>query len=740
MSEHVVIEKEIGGRTLRLETGKWAKQADSAVFATYGETSVLAAVVRGTPREGIDFFPLQVDYRERLSAAGKFPGGFRKREGAPSTKEILTMRMIDRPVRPLFPKGFYDEVVIQCWVESADGQNEPDVLAGTAAAAALAISSLPFDGPVATVRVGRVEEQFAINPTAAQMEYSDMELVLSGHREGVNMIEVGASQVEESVVLEAIKFGHEQIFTILDAIDELTEKAGKEKVADLDLPSKELEELVTGKLSGPLAEAKRTEGKQARYEAVKAAKDAVLNDVAPEPTAEDDLNPVQYKQALEKRKMVKLCFEKIEEDVTRGIILEGTRTDGRSNDELRPLHAEVGILARPHGSAVFTRGETQSMATATLGTGRDEQVVDGLGEEYSQKFYLHYNFPPFCVGEARRISGPSRREIGHGSLAEKSLAGIMPSPDDFPYTVRVISEILESNGSSSMASICAGCLAMMDAGVPITDTCAGISIGMVEEDGKRLLLTDILGEEDHFGDMDFKVAGTRSGITGIQLDLKRRGVDYELIEQVFEQARQTRLQIIDFIEGVIPEPRKELSPHAPRMLTTKISPDKIGALIGPGGKTIRAIQETTGASIDVEEDGTVFIAAVGGGKAEAALSEVERLCEEVKEGKIYTGKVSTIKDFGAFVEVVPGKDGLLHISEISHDYVGSVGDVLKVGQELEVKVLSIDDQGRLRLSRKVLLEAPSGEEGDGGNGGSGRGGRRDKSKDSTDKEPKVSQS
>jgi len=700
---HVIVEREIGGRTLRLETGKYAKQADSCVFATYGDTTVLAAVVRGKPREGIDFFPLQVDYRERTSAAGKFPGGFRKREGAPNQKEVLTMRMIDRPLRPLFPKGLLDEVVIQCWVESADGQNDPDVLAGTAAAAAVAISSLPHDGPVSTVRVGRIDGQFAINPTAAQQEYSDMELVLSGHREGVNMIEVGAMEVPEDAVLDAIKFGHEHILQTLDAVDELVSKAGQEKHAELHTPSDELVNEVRSSISDNLYTAKKTEGKLAREQAVSKVYEDYMESHAALPGEEDDVSYTKYMAIVARRKEIKKCFEIIEEEITRKIILEGQRTDGRAADELRPLECEVGVLKRTHGSGTFTRGETQSLVSCTLGTGRDEQIVDGLGEEYSQKFMLHYNFPPFCVGEARRISGPSRREIGHGALAERSLQGVLPAPDEFPYTIRLVSEILESNGSSSMASICGGCLALMDAGVPISNTCAGISIGLVEDGDKQVLLTDILGEEDHFGDMDFKVAGTREGITGIQLDLKTRGLAVDFIEGVFKQARDVRLKIIDAIEATIKTPREQISTYAPRMITIKIDPDKIGRLIGPGGKTIRAIQENTGANIDVEEDGTIFISAVGGDKAEACRDEIERLCEEVKVGKIYNGKVSTVKDFGAFVEVIPGQDGLCHISELADGYVEKVSDVVKVGDMVRVKVLSKDEQGRLRLSRKAVL-------------------------------------
>ncbi len=708
---HVIVEREIGGRTLRLETGKYARQADACVFATYGETTVLCAVVRGEPREGIDFFPLQIDYRERTSAAGKFPGGFRKREGAPNQKEVLTMRLIDRPLRPLFPKGLMDEVVIQNWVESADGENDPDVIAGTGAAAAVAISSIPHDGPLATVRVGRVEGQFVIFPTASQMEYSDLDLVLSGHREGVNMIEVGSQEMPEADVLAAIKFGHEHILTILDAIDELVSKAGQKKTAELRLPPQEVFDAAIQALTDKIYQAKQIEGKLERDEAVRKVFTEYLDQVAPEPDENADLSYTAYKRATAKRKQVKATFEAVEEQATRRMILDGRRPDGRGPDDIRQLTCEVGVLARAHGSATFTRGETQALVSTTLGVGRDEQIVDGLGEEYRQKFMLHYNFPPFCVGEARRISGPSRREIGHGALAERSLAGVLPAVEDFPYTIRLVSEILESNGSSSMASVCGGCLALMDAGVPITNTVAGISIGMVQEDNQRVLITDILGEEDHFGDMDFKVSGTHQGITGIQLDLKTRGLTFDLIEEIFTAAKTARMKIIQAIEAAIAKPRETTSVHAPRLLRIKINPEKIGLLIGPGGKNIRAIQEATESTIEVEEDGTVIVSAVGGGKAEKAIEEIERMCEEVQVGKIYNGKVSTIKDFGAFIEVIPGQDGLCHISELADGYVEKVTDVVKVGDRVRVKVISKDEQGRLKLSRKaVLSEEAEGDE------------------------------
>jgi polyribonucleotide nucleotidyltransferase len=735
---HIVIEREFGGRTLRVETGKYARQADAAVWVTYGETSVLGAVTRGEPREGIDFFPLQVDYRERASAAGKFPGGFRKREGSPTQKEILTMRLIDRPLRPLFPFGLRDEVQIQCLVESADQQNDPDIVAGIAAAAAIAISSVPHDGPVATVRVGRMEGQFVINPTAAQLEYCDLELVLSGHRHGVNMIEVGASEVEESVVLEAIRFGYDNILKLVEILEEITQKAGKPKTATLHLPPADVVADAMAKVAPKLKAAKQTSGKLARQEAVRAVYKEYLDAAAPLPASDSGASYPAFVAAQQKRSMIKSALEQVEEKVVRSLIIEqGRRSDGRAPEQLRPIWAEVGVLKRTHGSSVFTRGETQAMASCTLGTMRDEQIIDGLHEEYSQKFLLHYNFPPFSTGETKRIMAPGRREIGHGALAERSLRGILPSVDKFPYTIRIVSDILESNGSSSMASVCGGCLALMDAGVPITATCAGISIGMVEEDGKRILLTDILGEEDHFGDMDFKVSGTRTGVTGIQLDLKTHGLPLDLLPEIFNRARTARLQILDVMESALPAPRTTLSPYAPRMLQTKIHPEKIGKLIGPGGKTIRAIQETTGATIDVEEDGTVFISGVGAGKAEAALEEVERLCEEVQVGKIYNGRVSSIKDFGVFVEIIPGQDGLCHVSELSDQFVEKVTDVVSLGQQLRVKVLSQDEQGRLRLSRKAVLReeaiargetVPPEEPQDGGGerrggGGGGGGGR-----------------
>lgn len=699
------VEMELGGRTLSIESGKIAKQADGAVIVQFADTVVLGTAVHAAPREGIDFFPLTVDYREKLSAAGKFPGGFRKREGAPNQKEILTMRNIDRPLRPLFPKGYKDEVQVQCWVLAADGQNDPDVLAGIAASAALAISSIPFQGPVGNVRLGRVDGKVVVMPTVAQNEFSDLDLLLCGHKDGLNMIEVGAHELPEDVVAAAIEEGFTHVKAITALIDQLVAKCGQEKVDNTPPIPDDIVKTVHGKLSGPLKAAKTTEGtKLDRQNAVSQAINDFLKAEFPEPG--EDATYAQHKRAAARRSMAKDVVHDLEEVITREIIRAGSRTDGRKFDELRDIGCEVQLLPRVHGSALFTRGETQALVTCTLGTGKDEQIVDGLHDEYAEKFYLHYNFPPFSVGEAKRITGPSRRDIGHGKLAEKALAPVLPAVTEFPYTVRIVSDIMESNGSSSMASACGGTLALMDAGVPIKAPVAGISIGLIKADepGQQdVYLTDIQGEEDHFGDMDFKVTGTTHGITAIQLDLKIRGLNMDQIRKTFELAKTNRLQIIKKIEEVIPAPRKELSKWAPRMLTTKIHPDKIGKLIGPGGKMIRALEAETGAKIEIEEDGTIYVSAVGAGKAERAIEEIEKIGAEVKVGQIYNGKVSTIKDFGAFIEVIPGQDGLCHISELQDGYVEKVSDVVKVGDKVRVKVLLIDDQGRVKLSRRAAL-------------------------------------
>ncbi len=729
--KHVTVQAEIGGRTMRLETGKVAKLASGAVVATYGDTVVLCTAVRANPRAGIDFFPLTCDYRERTAAAGKYPGGFKKREGAPSEKEVLTMRMMDRPIRPLFPEGFIDEIQLQCLVLSHDQQNDSDVLACSGASAALSLTDAPFLGPIATVRVGRITTeqgaQFVVNPTVSQMEFSDLELVLSGHKDGINMIEVGALEIDEKSMLEAITFGYEHgIKPILALIDELRTKCGAPAAAmgAPALPSDEVMTLVKEKAYDAMKEARKIPGKRDRNAKVDEIKKFVLDTHFAMPTGDVSFGTWQAadKRAKEAKEALRILEKKITHDLVSN---HGIRPDGRGKDQIRKLDMEVGVLPRTHGSAFFQRGETQSIVTCTLGTKGDQQIVDGLLPEYAKPFYLHYNFPPFCTGEAGRITGPGRREIGHGALAERSLAPILPLPDQFPYTIRLISEITESNGSSSMASVCGGCLAMMDAGVPITATCAGISVGrFTSSEGKVGHVIDIIGEEDFFGEMDFKVSGTRRGITGIQLDLKARGLGIPEIVEIFEIARKGRLHIIDQMEAVIAAPRAEMSKWAPRIITVQIDPEKIGKLIGPGGKTIRGIQERTGCKIDVEEDGTVFIASTDAAKGEQARGEVEALGAEIKVGTIYEGKVISIKDFGAFIELVPGTDGMCHVSELAHGFVKTVTEVVKLGDVVKVKVINVDDSGRIKLSRKALLEAPPRGEGDDRGGDRGHRGDR----------------
>jgi polyribonucleotide nucleotidyltransferase len=708
LTGQIRVEREIGGRMLTLETGVVGKQADGAVLATFGGSTVLATVVRSSPREGIDFFPLTVDYREKTSAAGKFPGGFRKREGAPNEKEILTMRMIDRPIRPLFPDGFLDEVQVQVFVMSHDAENDTDVLAGTAAAACLAISDIPFEGPTATVRVGRIHTddgpRYVVNPTVSQMDFSDMDVVIAGHKDGLNMIEVGAAEVDEKGVLGALEFGYANIQDILGLIGELQSKAGKEKVGgESHLPTPEITAKVAQLMDAKVTQARKIKKKSERSDAVDALRTELLDTHF---QLKMDGNYGEYATSLKARTMAKEAFKRLEEKITRRLIVQQKiRADGRGPTEIRPISGAVGIFNRTHGSAIFQRGETQSLVSVTLGTAKDEQIVDGLIPEYSKKFTLHYNFPPFSTGEVKRITGPGRREIGHGALAERSLMAILPSPEDFPYTIRVVSDITESNGSSSMASVCGGCLALMDAGVPIRATCAGISVGRFADDNDQneLFVTDIIGEEDFFGDMDFKVSGTREGITGIQLDLKTRGLVISQIERIFEQARRVRLEIIDIMEQVIPSPRETISPLAPRLITLHIDPEKIGKLIGPGGKMIRGLQDKYGVTIDVDDDGTVQLAGLNAESIEGARTEIEALCEEIKVGTVYTGKVVSMKDFGAFIELAPGTDGMCHISELAEGYVKSVSEVVKLGDIVKVKVINVDDQGRIKLSRKAVL-------------------------------------
>ncbi|MEM6312820.1 MAG: polyribonucleotide nucleotidyltransferase, partial [Planctomycetota bacterium] len=629
------------------------------------------------------------------------PGGFLKREGRPTNKEILTARMADRPYRPLFPKGFKDEVQVHLNCLAFDGENDPDVIAGIAGSAAIAISSVPWGGPTGHCRVGLVGDDMVLFPTVAEMAESDIDLVVAGTANAVNMIEVGAFEVPEDEVADCIEAGHEIVKEIVEMIDELVEKAGKEKHGGAPEKDQELFDKIHAFSAKELKKIKAIPGKNDRNTATLEHRQAMLDEVAPDPGEKGT-----YGQFMARDKTIKLAkeyFHEIEEEIVRALILEGKRPDGRGPEDIRQITAEAGVLPRVHGSAVFTRGETQSLCQITLGTSGDEQMVDGLIPEYSQKFMLHYNFPSYSVGEARPIRGPGRREIGHGDLAERSLIAVLPDLEDFPYTIRVISDILESNGSSSMASCCCGCLSMMDAGVPLKAMVAGISVGLVEEGDKKVLITDILGEEDHFGDMDFKVCGTDEGVTAIQLDIKIEGLDYQTIRDTLARAREARLHIMGEMKKALAKPRPEISDHAPRLITVKIDPEKIGKLIGPGGKTIKKLQEDTGTNIDIEEDGTVFIAAPSVGGAEKCRDIVEAMCQTVQVGRIYSGEVVSVKDFGCFVEIAPETDGLVHVSELSNHYVDRVGDIVKPGDKMDVKVILIDDQGRIKLSRKQAM-------------------------------------
>jgi len=691
------VERQIGGRTLSIETGKVAKQADGAVIVQYGDTVVLVAAVTAALRaEDIDFFPLSVEYREKHSAAGKFPGGFIKREGRPSTKEILTARIIDRPIRPLFPEGYFQEVQVVANVLSADNVNDPDVLAMIGASAALTISKIPFLGPTGACRLGRVDGEFVVNPTHKQLEVSDLNLLLGGHKEASNMIEVDAKELPEEVIASAVATAQKTVVQVCEMIEELREKAGVDK----EIPLVEIDENVysqiRSQISDKLYELKQIPTKQDRNAAVKDLFEQVSSEYC---ESVKDAKPKCDKA------MLKRIFEKIEGQVVRKLLLDGRRPDGRGYDDIRPIVCEVGILPRTHGSALFSRGETQTVVSVTLGTIRDAQIIDGLLDEYTQNFTLHYNFPPFSVGEVRPIRGPGRREIGHGVLAERALAPVKPPEEDFAYTVRVVSDITESNGSSSMASVCGGALALMDAGVPISKPVAGISIGMVSGANDRYeLLTDITGEEDHFGDMDFKIAGTADGITAMQLDIKAEGLAHNIMVDAMERAKAARLEILEAMCKVISKPRPELSKYAPKLLSIEIDPEFIGKVIGPGGKMIKSIQEQTDTTIEIEDDGTIYISCIDGDGHLKAKDIIEAMTQPPKVGRIYeNSKVVSVKDFGVFVEITPGVEGLCHISELSDSFVKNVDDVCKVGDYIPVKLLAIDDQGRFKLSRKAAL-------------------------------------
>lgn len=706
----------IGGRPLSLEVGRVARQAGGAVLVRYGDTVVLAtATVANYIREGIDFFPLTVDYEERLYSVGKIPGGFIKREGRPSEKAVLSGRLIDRPIRPLFPDGFRNEVQVIATVLSVDQDNAPEIAAMVGASAALHISEIPFNGPIGGVIVGRVDEQLVVNPTLQQKEKSDLHLVVAGTIDAVMMVEAGAKEVPEEVILRAISFGHEAVKEIVNFINTFREEAfalglAKPKMVPVVAePDPDLVETITGPATMRLEEAVNkcvNEGlskleRESLLEAVKA-----------------DLMQQFLEDNPEQESMIKEIVDGVEKKVVRRLITEsGVRIDRRAPDEVRPITVEVGMLPRTHGSGLFTRGQTQVLSVATLGTISEEQILDGLGIEETKRFMHHYNFPPYSTGETRPMRSPGRREIGHGALAERALEAVVPAEEVFPYTIRLVSEVLESNGSTSMGSVCASCLALMDAGVPIKAPVAGVAMGLIKEGENITVLTDIQGIEDHLGDMDFKVAGTVRGITALQMDIKIAGVDSEVLRRALDQARAGRIHILNKMLEVISSPRPELSPYAPRIIHTVIDPDKIRDVIGPGGKIIKKIIEETGAEIDIEDDGRVYIAAVNQEGGKRALEIIETITREVVTGQVYMGRVTRCVDFGCFVEIIPGvlgmpgKEGLVHISQLAYERVNKVEDVVREGDRILVKAIGYDNQGRLKLSKKEAMSA-SGEKGD----------------------------
>ena len=680
----------IGHEDLIIETGKLAKQADGAVTVQCGGTVVLTAVVAAKETtEGQDFFPLTVDYREKTYAAGKIPGGFFKREGRPSEKETLTSRLIDRPLRPLFPEHYYNEVQVTSTVLSVDGANNPDVLAVVGASAALMIAQIPFDIPIGAVRVGCVDGKWVANPTYEELQASTLDLVIAATEENIVMIEGGANELTEEQMSEAIQFGRDQIKVMVTIQKELAKKCGRPKQKpEPKLIPQEVQKKVEKHIHGKFLNIFRLKKKGERI----AAKVELYQQTL---ALFDATNP-EFKEHE-----VRLVFDKLEENEVRSLILDkGERPDGRGFKEIRPISCEIGLLPRTHGSALFTRGETQSLSVVTLGTSRDEQRIDALEGETFKRFMLHYNFPSFSVGEVKPNRGPGRREIGHGALAERALRSVIPGEDEFPYTLRVVSEILESNGSSSMATVCSGTLSLMDAGVAIKSPVSGIAMGLVKEGSKWQVLTDIAGIEDHLGDMDFKVAGTAKGITAIQMDIKIAGVTTEILKKALSDAKEARLKILDIMLKTISEPKRDLSAYAPRITTLKINPEKIGELIGPGGKNIRKIVEETGATIDIEDDGRVIVASTDAKASEAAIARISAVTEEAQVGKIYQGRARKIMPFGVFCEILPGTDGLVHVSELAEGFVKRVEDHVKVGDVFPVKVISIDEQGKINLSRK----------------------------------------
>ena len=691
-------ELEWGGRKLTLETGRMARQADGAVLVNYGETTVLAtAVAERKPKPGLDFFPLTVHYQEKTFAAGKIPGGFFKREGRPGEKEVLTCRLIDRPIRPLFTPGFKHETQIICTVLSHDLENDPDIVALIGTSAALAISGAPFNGPIGAARVGYIDGEYVLNPALDDMVDSSLDLVVAGTKEGVLMVESEASELSEEIMLGAVMFGHKAYQPVIKEIEALAKEVGKPRwykpvvAPEADEAAKKVKKMA----EKDLRKAYQETVKQARQEKIGAVKAEVI-----EAFAEDEaLSPY-----------VGAAFKALERDIVRRDILKtGKRIDGRDTKTVRQIVAEVGVLPRAHGSALFTRGETQALVVTTLGTGQDEQIIDALAGEFRQHFMLHYNFPPYSVGEAGRFMGAGRREIGHGKLAWRALHPIMPSKEDFPYTIRVVSEITESNGSSSMASVCGGSLSLMDAGVPLARPVAGIAMGLIKEDDGVAILSDILGDEDHLGDMDFKVAGTDQGITSLQMDIKITSLTEDIMATALQQARDGRLHILGEMAKALEGAREGVSEHAPRITTIQINKEKIREVIGTGGKVIREITEVTGTKIDIEDDGTIKVAAVDDAAAQKAIEWIQSIVAEPEIGKIYTGKVVKVVDFGAFVNFLGAKDGLVHISEMANERVGKVTDVTNEGEEVKVKVLAIDDRGKIKLSMRVVDQA-TGEE------------------------------
>jgi polyribonucleotide nucleotidyltransferase len=686
-------EIEIGGKLFSIETGRYARQANGSVMVRYGDTMVLVtAVASQEVMEDQDFFPLQVEYREKTSAAGKFPGGFIKREGRPTEKEILSSRLIDRPVRPLFPENFMNETQVIAFVLSYDGQNDADVLGAIGASAALTISDIPFDGPIAEVRVGRIGGHLILNPTHLEIEQSDLELVVAGTSDSIIMVEGESKELSEDDVLNALKFVQAEIKKLVQLQIELRNEAGKKK---WEIKEKQIDEELKKEVLELAAEKYKEIVHSVLTKEERSAKNKHLQ--------EEIISSLEEKFP-EHGKVIAAILHDLEKELMRERILtEGIRLDGRKTTQIRPITIELGILPRTHGSALFTRGETQSLTTVTLGTKNDEQIIDGLREEYTKRFMLHYNFPPFSVGEVGRMSGVGRREIGHGNLAERALKMVFPGEEIFPYTVRVISDILESNGSSSMATVCAGSLAMMDAGIGISKSVAGIAMGLVKEADRYAILSDILGNEDHLGDMDFKVAGTSNGITAFQMDIKIQGISFEIMEKALQQAREGRLHILGIMEQAIGKPREQLSEFAPRLISMKVEQDQIGLIIGPGGKTIQGMQRLFGVEINIEEDGTVNIASPNKENAVKCKEYIKKMTATPEIGEVYEGVITRLMDFGAFVEILPGKEGLLHISQIDNKRVEKISDYFKTGDKVTVKLIKIDN-GKLSLSRKELLK------------------------------------